>query len=88
MFLRHPDQSVTPPGVERIEPPAGFADEAYAAGLEPGSGAVLLRQDRGSVLATLDGRIRGVRVRLRILGTDNRDACRRLLTQLRRFRNG
>jgi len=86
MLLRHPDQDVLPPGFEVIEPPRDFAEVAYAAGVEPGSGTIRLVQQGGSVLALIDATIRGVRVHLRALGETNDEALRGLTRELGRLR--
>lgn len=85
MLLRHPDQDLATPGFEEIEPPAYFAEAAYAAGVERGSGSVRLVQGGRSVTAVLDATVRGVRVRLAALGETNDEAARALLRAIRRL---
>lgn len=85
MLIRHPDQTVATPGFETIEPPAFFAEEAYALGVARGSGTIKLVQVHRSITAMFTGNLRGIRVRVRAWGETNDEAARGILRELRRL---
>lgn len=86
VLLRRPDQAIHTVGFAEDAPPPGFADAAYEAGLEPGSGVVRFYPEAGYVRATVDGIVAGARVHLRVLAGSDELAMSRLLEEIRRSR--
>lgn len=87
-FLRRYEQFVTKPGWSEIEVPRDFAEQAYAAGLQPGSATVKLYNERNHVVGVLDGIVHGVRVRMLTIGHNDASACEALLTRMKELDHG
>ena len=83
-FLRRVEQFVHTPKWHEIEPPVDFVEQAYAAGLVPGTGTVRFYVEAGYTRATLNGTVGGRRQRFEGLGLTDEQAGQRLLAELRK----